>query len=440
MHIPKNAKYFVLDTNVLIHNPHAILSFKDNVVIIPMAVLEELDSLKKGQHEKSRNAREAIRFIGKVKKHGIIEEGVKIENNIILKIELSYALPDKNMDFVTDKMDNKIILTAYKLKKEGKRVFFISKDINARIKAMALGIYAEDYKKEKVDIETLYSGYRELQLSPEEVEILYVKKELPYDKNNLFANEFVGISRENKKTGEKEILLGRYDIETQKISLVKDIEPIWGIKPRNVFQKCAFNILLDDNIQLVTLIGIAGTGKTLLALAAALQKVVEERVYNKILVSRPIVPLGKDIGYLPGKKEEKLSHWMQPIFDNLEYLCSNADNEAFKSYEYLFDANFIELEALTYIRGRSLPRQFMIIDEAQNLTPHEVKTIISRAGEHTKVILTGDPYQIDNPYLDANSNGLSYVVERFKGQKIYGHITLNKSERSFLAELAAKLL
>lgn len=218
---------------------------------------------------------------------------------------------------------------------------------------------------------------------------------------------------------------------------------LFGIKPRNDQQKMAIELLLDDSISLVTLVGRAGTGKTLLALAAGLIKVMNEHKYNRILVSRPIIPLGKDIGYLPGTKDEKFGHWMHPIFDNLDYILhSSRENgtDDFDDVNKLFDDNLIELEPLTYIRGRSIPRQYIVIDEAQNLTPHEVKTIVTRAGNHTKMILTGDPYQIDNPYLDASSNGLTYLVERMKNQKIFGHVNLIKSERSVMASLAAKLL
>ncbi len=431
----KYTKYFVLDTSVFIHNPLSILSFKDNVVVIPMAVLEELDNLKKSSGEKGRNARQTIRYLEKIKGKRALEQGIKIEGNITLKIELTYAQP-RDIDISTDKMDNKIILTALKLKNENKKVFFISKDINARTKAMALGIYAEDYESEKVDFEELYKGYTTKDLTADEHSSLLDKGEIFYESDKILPNEYLLLQTE----GEEDIG-GKYDAEHSRIVLVKPLEKsIWGIKPRNMLQLFSMDMLLDDSISLVTLVGIAGTGKTLLALACALQKTIDEQRYHKLLVSRPIIPLGKDIGYLPGSKEQKLSHWMEPIFDNLQQLTDNSESKQYSTPEYLIDSNYIELEAVTYIRGRSLPGQYIIIDEAQNLTPHEIKTIVSRAGEKTKVVLTGDPYQIDNPYLDANSNGLSYLVDRFKGEKVHAHITLAKSERSYLAELAAKLL
>ncbi len=430
-----NLKYFVLDTSVFIHNPHSILSFKDNVVVIPLAVLEELDALKKSSGEKGRNARETIRFLERNKGKKAIQKGIKIEENIRVKIELNYAQP-QDIDISTDKMDNKIILTALKLKNENKKVFFISKDINARTKAMALGIYAEDYEKEKVNFEGLYAGYLSRKISPDQRATFVEKNLLPWEGDPLFPHQYVIL-----ESPDEDPLPARYDSESsQLIPIAQNKQSIWGIQPRNILQEFAIDMLLDDSISLVTLVGIAGTGKTLLALACALQKTIDEQKYHKLLVSRPIIPLGKDIGFLPGSKEQKLTHWMEPIFDNLEQLAGGSQNKTYSTPEYLLDSKFIELEAVTYIRGRSLPRQFIIIDEAQNLTPHEIKTIVSRAGEETKVVLTGDPYQIDNPYLDANSNGLSYLVDRFKAEKVHAHITLSKSERSYLAELAANLL
>nr|WP_255364338.1 PhoH family protein [Candidatus Frackibacter sp. WG13] len=242
--------------------------------------------------------------------------------------------------------------------------------------------------------------------------------------------------------GSSQSALCRYDDKSGVVKpLIFQKPECWGIKPRNKEQQCAFDLLLNDEIKLITLVGKAGTGKTLLALAAGLEKVVEEKSFKRLLVTRPIVPMGNDLGYLPGDKDEKLRPWMQPIFDNMEFLVGGQrDEDASDIIQDLQDMNLIEMEALTYIRGRSIPQQFIIVDEAQNLTPHEIKTIITRVGEDTKIILTGDPYQIDHPYLDSNSNGLTYLVERFKEEKIAGHITLHKGERSTLAELAASVL
>jgi PhoH-like ATPase len=293
-----------------------------------------------------------------------------------------------------------------------------------------------DYEKQKVNIEKLYAGYTELDGTAERVRTLQEAASIPWSDVHPPNHYIVLHDRVNN-----DVALGRYDAQTSTLRFVDHKMPsIGGVRALNDEQRIAFDLLLDPAVQLVTLVGKAGTGKTLLAIAAGLKMTVEDRAYARLLVSRPVVPLGKDIGYLPGAKGEKLSHWMQPLFDNLEYILSVYKRANVKSVDQLINSNLIELEALSYIRGRSLPGQFIIIDEAQNLSPHEIKTIVSRAGEGSKVVLTGDPYQIDSPYLDANSNGLSYLVETLKGRDIFGHVTLTRSERSRLAELAAELL
>ena len=253
--------------------------------------------------------------------------------------------------------------------------------------------------------------------------------------HNLGANEYCLLT-----SPENSSAIGKYNQQLKQIEPLLKTPPLWGIKPKNIEQRCAIDLLMRDEIKLVALIGQAGTGKTLMALAAGLRKVFDESVYSRILVSRPIVPLGRDIGYLPGTKEEKLFNWMQPIYDNLEFLCDSSGSEQSETLKWVMESKKLEMEAVTYIRGRSLPKMFIIVDEAQNLTPHEVKTIISRAGEGTKVILAGDPSQIDNPYLDKDSNGLSYTIFRFQNQKIFGHMFLDKTERSELAAIAADLM
>lgn len=428
-------KTFVIDTNVLIHKPDAILSFRDNEVVIPLWVLEELDHLKTYSDERGRNARAAIRLLDELSKHGNLNEGVKMENGSILKAVMNQpaVLP---ADISTEKADNKILLTAYALKSEGKRVFFVSKDINARVKSTVLGIKAVDYEKQKVNINTLYKGYREAIVSPDTIAQLKAQGVIDW-REQCYHNE--SIVFKDKATGS--VTIGRFDTTNSTVKLTEDTGgSVCGIKALNDNQRIALDLLMDSSVSLVTLVGKAGTGKTLLALATGLKKVIEDHAYARVLVSRPIVPLGKDIGYLPGSKTEKLSHWMQPIFDNLEYILSSYKHQNMKNADQLLANRLIEIEALTYIRGRSLPNQFIIIDEAQNLSPHEVKTIVSRAGDGTKIVLTGDPYQIDSPYLDSSSNGLTYLVEIFKGQKLAGHVTLEKSERSALAEMAAELL
>ena len=426
-------KTFVLDTNVFIHKPDCILSFRESEVVVPLWVLEELDTLKTFSDEKGRNARQAIRFLDEVGKHGDLNKGAKVGDGIILKVSLSMDAKSP-IDLNRDKVDNKILLTALSLKHEGRAVFFVSKDINARVKATALGLKAVDYEKQKVNIMELYPGWREVESSEENLDRLLRGEELVWEQR-LLPNEFIVAG--HPKRSEKVIAR---NVDGRLIALLGEMEAVSGIVPLNEKQRMAFDLLLDPAIRLVSLVGKAGTGKTLLAIAAGLSQVLELNAFKRVLVSRPVVPMGKDIGYLPGAKNEKLSHWMQPLFDNLEYILSVYKKQNIKSVDSLLNNNLLELEALTYIRGRSLPDQFIIIDEAQNLSPHEIKTIVSRAGEGTKVVLTGDPYQIDSPYLDSSSNGLSYLVEVMKGYPIYGHITLEKSERSALAELAAEVL
>jgi len=430
-----DVKTFVVDTNVLIHRPDAILSFRDSEIVVPMWVLEELDRLKTFSDERGRNARQAIRFLDDAGRHGNLADGVKIENGSILRVVSTQ--PDRvPNDFLQDKADNKIILAAWQIQQEGGQVFFVSKDINARVKATALGIKAVDYKKQTVDITKLYTGVTATDVRTEWYEELRSTGELPWP-DELPPNHYLIV---RDKTHDEEII-GRYDIDSRTVRFVDHkMQSVAGIRPLNDEQRIALDLLLDPAVQLVTLVGKAGTGKTLLAIAAGLKQTLEDKTYKRVLVSRPVVPMGKDIGYLPGAKDEKLSHWMQPLFDNLELITSVYHKQNLKQPEQVINSNIIELEALSYIRGRSLPSQFIIIDEAQNLSPHEVKTIVSRAGAEAKVVLTGDPFQIDSPYLDANSNGLTYLVEAFKGQSLFGHVLMTRSERSRLAELAAELL
>ncbi|MCX7024520.1 MAG: PhoH family protein [Spirochaetes bacterium] len=431
----ESQKTFVVDTNVLIHSPDSLLSFRDVEIVLPLWVLEELDNLKTYSDQRGKSARDAIRFLDTYARKGNLNEGVKMENGSMLRVslELPCDLPE-GIDL--GKTDNRIILCAYGIQKKGKRVFFVSKDINARVKAVALGIKAVDYEKQKVDITTLYQGCRETDASESTLREIAVRGEIEW-KEKLAPNEFVVLRDKTQGKG----IITRYHPGTATLTAIEpQLGAVSGISSLNDRQRIAFELLLDDSVPLVTLVGKAGTGKTLLAIAAGLRKVFDEKKYTRMLVSRPVVPVGKDIGYLPGEKQAKMSNWMQPLFDNLEYILSVHKRTNIKSMDQLLKDKLIEVEALSFIRGRSLPNLYIIIDEAQNLTPHEIKTIVSRAGEGTKVVLTGDPYQIDNMYLDANSNGLSYLVESFKGQKLFGHVTMQKSERSELAELAASLL
>ncbi len=433
-------KNFVLDTNVLLHDPRAIDAFGDNHVIIPIYVLEEIDTFKKDMSELGRNARELARVLDRFREHGRLSEGVPLTSGGVLRVAIgSRPLPDPLRQ--SQIADNFILGVALEVQDREPefRTIFVTKDVNLRIRGDALGLVTEDYDAEKIDIEELYSGTRELPLDGELVETFYQQGGMPApDGLVLYANEYVLLRGDGGQTA-----LGRHDGPANRITPVKKLrDGVWGIRPRNKEQHYALDLLLDDDIKLVTLVGKAGTGKTLLAIAAGMQKVVEEHAFQKLLVSRPVIPLGRDIGFLPGDIQEKLNPWMQPIYDNVEMLLGIGKNEKRegRSYAELIDLGFIQIEPLTYIRGRSIPNQYMIVDEAQNLTPHEVKTIITRAGDGTKIVLTGDPYQIDNPYVDAANNGLTTVVERFKEHAIAGHVTLTKGERSLLAELASNVM
>ena len=438
-------KTFVLDTNVILHNPESLTSFADNIVLLPIEVLEELDRFKRNHDEKGRNARVAIRMLDQLRKSGEPGKGFPLERGGTLKITtgIDYAKAS-DIGLSSSLVDNKILLTAYTLKESGENVIFVSKDINARIKADALGINSVDFEKQKVDFEKLYAGWHELGVSKSDIDSFYKKKEFPSQEGEFFPNEFaLLVDQENPK----HTAIGRYKEDFGILMpLIFNKMSVMSIRPRNKEQAMASELLLNNDIKIVTLVGPAGTGKTLLAIAAGLQKVIKDKSYERLLISRPVMPLGNDIGYLPGTKEEKLENWMGPIFDNLEYIFNaekkdrNVKEKTKTQIEKLIRDEIIELEAMTFMRGRSIPDSFIIIDEAQNMTPHEVKTVISRAGNDTKMVLTGDPYQIDNPYLDSSSNGLTYCVEKMKGQRMFGHMSLTKSERSSLASLAAELL
>ncbi|MCX5748546.1 MAG: PhoH family protein [Proteobacteria bacterium] len=432
-------KNYVLDTNVLLHDARAFYAFADNNVIIPIYVIEEIDTFKKDQSELGRNARQVARLLDKHRSEGGLNQAQPMENGGTVRVALARN-PVKNPSYDSRSMDQRILETALEVREEspGLATVLVTKDVNMRIRGDALGLQTVDFEPEHIQIEELYAGHRELNVPVSVVETFYTEGSVAIDAPGLHPNEYLTLKDESGKSA-----LVRWDAGTTKAQPVKKLrEGVWGIKPRNKEQHFALDLLLDDNIKLVTLVGKAGTGKTLLAIAAGLQKVTEEQVFSKLLVSRPIFPLGRDIGYLPGDIEEKLNPWMQPIYDNLELLLglNKGDKKDGRSSTELIELGFVEVEPLTYIRGRSLPNVFMIVDEAQNLTPHEVKTIITRAGEGTKIILTGDPYQIDNPYLDSSNNGITTVAERFKEQALAGHIILTKGERSPLAELATQIL
>lgn len=465
-------KISILDTNVLIHDPQSILSFNGGVVGIPAIVLEELDQFKTESTDRGRNAREATRILDGLRHKGSLKEGVKLPSGGVIKVLfLPSCETHHDFPFLLNVEDNRILLTALGLKEEYD-VVFVSKDINARVKADVLGITAEDYMKGKVNEYDLYKGW--IKVTAPSIQL---KKDFPDVLKDVLAeyklevNQFVLIeSNSNPFNYRLFRYLGGDNFKNVQIPALR-----WPIAPKNPQQLMTLDLLLDESIQLVSLIGPAGTGKTFMTLLAGLQQTIVNDTYEKILISRPVIPLGPDIGYLPGDIQEKLHSWMQPVYDNMELIMHSATNRQhlentsadddfghgpkgkrfkkkhnkwdrdrermdLRSLNDLVNAGKISLEAITYMRGRSIPFQYIFIDEVQNLTLHEVKTLITRVGEGSKIILSGDPYQIDSPYLDFSSNGLIVSANKFKGQSIFGSVFLEISERSELSRLANELL
>jgi PhoH-like ATPase len=495
-------KIFLLDTNVLIHNPRALFSFDDSDVALAAISLEQLDKFKKEGTDRGRNARETIRLLDALREEGQLGTGIKLKNGGVLKVVFAPTFNQPaDFPFKITIEDNEILLIARTLQQEGYEVIFISKDLNARVKAEILGIHSEDYLKEYVSQEEFYKGWTNLA-----VPAVQLKKNEPQELlqlaegGGLVINEFVILESQNNPHQYRvfRYLGGKRFIDVQEPSLQ------WPLKARNAQQLMALNLLLDPAISFVTLFGPAGTGKTFLALLAGLHKVLIEDEFEKILVARPVVPLGRDIGYLPGTLQEKLYTWMLPIYDNMELIGHSAaltkhvkevnryadergghhrsqmqrghkrgkhggkwdrggndhrydashnnhgkhnhmsersmEKGSLVPLDELMQRGKISLEAITYMRGRSIPFQYILIDEVQNLTQHEVKTLITRVGEGSKIILTGDPYQIDSPYLDFSTNGLVVTSEKFKGQSLFGTVYLQTSERSLLSKLATELL
>ncbi len=429
----------VIDTNVILFDALAIMKFGPGDVHIPISVIEEVDRFKKDQGENGRNARQFSRFIDVLRAKGPLSQGVPLDNSeCIVHVNTDLLFQGIPTELDQEKADNRILMTALALQKQFPevKVELISKDINLRIKADVYGIVAKDFEPANSSQEDMYEGYLELEISPEKIDSFYKDKRLETDQK-LYANQYV-IMKDTSNPNHSAI--GRYSFAQKAVvPLISPTESIWGIHARNVEQSFAMDCLLNDEMLFVSLVGKAGTGKTLLAIAAGLHKTLDEGQFQRLLVSRPIFPMGRDIGYLPGDIEQKLNPWMQPIFDNVEFLMG-ADKKASGRAQELINQGMLNIEPLTYIRGRSIPKQYLIVDEAQNLTPHEIKTIVTRAGRGTKVVLTGDVYQIDNPYVDSANSGLTYAVERFRGHPIAGHVTLTKGERSELAELAANIL
>jgi len=428
--------------------------FEDNEVVLPMTIIEELDRFKKQPEMIGRNARQVSRDLDTLRSQGHIIEGIPLENGGSLRVALCdrETLKTLPVELEGDRNDNAILAVALELKRNCQcQVIMVSKDTNLRIKADALGLEAQDYETNKVDISDLYTGITEVVVDAAKIDQLF-KGEGITIYGELCPNQAVMlIDQYNPSHTALAIAIDSKENSTKLVAINKLVNSgILGIHPRNREQKFALDLLLNDQIPLVTLVGKAGTGKTLLAIAVGLHKVADERTYTRLLISRPVIPMGKDIGFLPGDIKEKLTPWMQPIYDNFDLIFGSQapkDKEKHslhthtrRGHEDLMERGLLQIEPLTYIRGRTIPQQFLIVDEAQNLTPHEVKTILTRAGEGTKVILTGDPDQIDNPFIDAASNGLTYVVERFKNDPLAGHITLSKGERSKLAERSTELL
>ena len=439
-------KKYILDTNVLLYDPRALFKFEDNEVIIPITVIEEIDHFKKDETETGRNARQFSRFLDELRDRGSLSQGVGMDNGGILRVDLGNSKKPARVEqlFTKRQADMTILSIALDVKERanGDPVIFLTKDTNLRIRADALGLVAMDYEPTVIALDDLYRGWKEISWTSDRIDALVRKGEASLDGLDAHPNELLLVKAE--ESGSQSVL-ARVFRDQGKIKIVRDSKrPIWGIFPRNLEQTFALELLLDDSVRLVTLVGKAGTGKTLLAIAAGLHKVGDEGIYHRLLVSRPIFPLGRDLGFLPGDLEEKLLPWMQPIFDNIELLMGAAGKDKRRGshygYKELMNMGMLAIEPLTYIRGRSIPNQYLLVDEAQNLTPHEIKTIITRSGDNTKMVITGDPYQIDNPYVDSSNNGLTFVVERFKDEPMAGHVTLTKGERSPLAELASNIL
>ena len=433
-------KKIVIDTSVILYDALALQSFPKTDIHIPLCVIEEVDRFKRSLGENGRNARHFSRFMDTLRNRGSLTKGVPLETGAYVFVSMENIkkdlLPERG--FSQDKTDHLILATALSLKQQFPKaaVELISKDINLRVKADVFGVKCRDYDPDRVaSVEEIYTGIRSLSVSSDILTSFFQEGSCQPLKTKLHANQYV-ILKEKDRTA-----LGRYDRKQDRIlSLIQPLTaPTWQVHPRNPEQSFAFDALLNDDIEFVSLAGKAGTGKTLLALAAGLHKTLDEGRYRRLLVSRPIFPMGRDIGYLPGDIDQKLNPWMQPIFDSLEFIMGSGKKNS-RLIQDLIDQGLLNIEPLTYIRGRSIPRQYLIVDEAQNLTPHEIKTIITRAGSGTKVIITGDCYQIDNPYVDAANSGLTYSIEKFKGEDIVAHVTLSKGERSKLAELAANLL
>ena len=440
---------YVLDISVLLYTPDAIFDFPMKEVLLPVSILDALEPLRQDLGEKGRVANLVSKILDECRQLGNLVEGVSLPNGGKLRIELAdpetEAIP---FSFNSRNPSNRILAVAWLLSRENKDVVFVSRDENLRTKANTLNVPTISYKGRRRDDSNLYSGIHHCEVSKKKLRNLNQQSFISMEEVQSELNENIkffpnqGLLLNNPEVPEEDVL-AIYNQSKNKFLTVSTEQGVWGIRPRNLEQRLALALLVDPNISIVTLSGKAGTGKTLLALAVGLQQMMVENIYSRMLVSRPIFPMGRDLGFLPGDTQEKLSPWMQPIFDNLELLINNTSEKKSSkqdSYQELMERGMLVVEPLTYIRGRSIPNQHMIVDEAQNLTPHEMKTIVSRAGDGTKIVLTGDPNQIDNTDVNLSSNGLSTLVESFKGSQLAGHVRFTSVERSALAELAANAL
>jgi PhoH-like ATPase len=434
-------KNYILDTNVLLHDPNSLYNFKDNHIFIPIEVIEEIDRFKRESSDLGQNARAVSRMLDGLRSQARLSEGVDLPNGGRLRVVFQDHVHDATARLGGNTVDTRIIATCLEIQKTNGQVatILVKKDINLRIKADALGLEAEDYETDRIFLKDLYTGMFEKQIPAEKMAAFRAQGELELPPGQIYSpNEYCALTEAGNP---KRAALTKVDASgTKLIPVIDSRDGVWGIKPRNREQHFAFDALLDDRVKLVTLMGKAGTGKTLMAMAAGLKRTVMDREFRRVVVARPTISMGKELGFLPGSLEEKLTPWMQPIHDALELLGDLNMGQDHRRSQDLIRSGMIVVEALSYIRGRSIANQYMIIDEAQNLTPLEVKTIVTRVGQGTKVVFTGDPYQIDNPYVDSSSNGFNYIISKFRSQAAAAHIELQKGERSELAELAANLL
>ncbi len=432
-------KTCLLDASVLLHDPSAFHQYMMHDIILPSVVLEELDSKKSLHGEIGKNARSAMKFIDMATRRGDVQKGVSLENGgsfrIIVERE-EWKNDSILMGLAPDKTRHRLLSSARQLKDAGHDVMLISKDPVTKIIAETIGVATQAFKGSQETYDNMYPGIFTIDVPKKMIDSFYKDGEIEIPEGDYYPNSYLVLKGEENSSAVVKVNSKEKKLEP----LMKGRQNVWGIKPRNVEQKCALDLLLRDNVKLVSLIGNAGTGKTLLALAAGLQKVFDDNVYSKIIIARSIIPLGKDIGFLPGSKEEKLQSWLAPFFDNLDYICESGGEDGAETKKWILESDKFQVEAITYMRGRSFSNAYIIIDEAQNLTPHELKTLISRVGENTKIVILGDPTQIDNPYLDRDSNGLVYTVGKMKKYDLFGSIYFKHTERSKLAALAAEVL